>query len=77
LIQSLNLPWHAPCSRGPRRSRTKVFPGKAVLLVGGWLALTAALVGSSGIAGEAASVGLLAFAAAVALAITRGPRGGK
>jgi hypothetical protein len=48
--------------------------GKLALLVGGWFAVTAALVGSSGIAGERGSVALLATGAAIALALTRGPR---
>jgi hypothetical protein len=50
---------------------------KLVLLVGSWLALTAALLGGSGIAGEGASVALLATGAAIALAVTRGPRGAR
>lgn len=46
---------------------------KAALLVGGWFALAAALVGTSGIAGETASDVLLVLGAMVALALSRGP----
>ena len=51
-----------------------VLTSKAVLLIGGWAALTAALVGSSGIVGETASATLLVAGAAVALLLSRGPR---
>ncbi len=47
---------------------------KATLLVGGWLALTAALVGTSGIAGEGTSNVLLVLGALIALGLSRGPR---
>lgn len=47
---------------------------KATLLLGGWMALTAALVGCSGIAGETASSALLVFGAIVALTLVRGPK---
>ena len=47
---------------------------KAALLLGGWLALTAALVGTSGIAGETTSNVLLLLGAMIALAIVRGPK---
>ncbi len=47
---------------------------KAALLVGGWLSLTAALVGTSGIAGETTSTVLLVLGGVVALAISRGPK---
>jgi hypothetical protein len=51
-----------------------VLSSKLALLLGGWLALTSALVGGSGIAGETVSGGLVVFGAGLALAITRGPR---
>ena len=47
---------------------------KATLLIGGWLALTATLVGTSGITGETTSNVLLVAGAAVALILSRGPR---
>lgn len=47
---------------------------KAVLLLGGWLALTATLVGTSGIAGETASGVLLVLGAMIALLLSRGPK---
>ena len=47
---------------------------KATLLIGGWFALTAALVGSSGIAGDQASGILLVLGAMVALLLCRGPQ---
>jgi hypothetical protein len=51
-----------------------VLTRKATLLVGGWFALTATLVGTSGIAGETTSNVLLVLGAAVALILSRGPR---
>jgi hypothetical protein len=50
---------------------------KALLLAGGWFALTAALVATSGIAGEATSNLLLVSGAVVALILSRGPRESK
>ena len=47
---------------------------RAGLPIGGWFALTAALVGGSGIAGESASNVLLLAGAMVALVLVRGPR---
>jgi membrane associated rhomboid family serine protease len=51
-----------------------VLTSKAMLFIGGWLALTATLVGTSGIAGDAASSALLIGGAVVALVLSRGPR---
>jgi len=51
-----------------------VLTSKAALLVGGWLALTATLIGTSGMAGDTASNILLVIGAAVALVLSRGPR---
>jgi hypothetical protein len=57
-----------------RERRALVLTSKAMLLIGGWLALTATLVGTSGITGEAASRALLIAGAVVALLLSRGPR---
>ncbi len=65
--------WHEPCFSRDYRE-VHMLTSKAVLLIGGWLALTAALVGTSGIAGDTASNALLVGGAAIALVLSRGPR---
>jgi hypothetical protein len=51
-----------------------VLTSKPALLIGGYLTLTAVLVGCSGIAGESAANALLLAASMAALVMARGPR---
>ena len=58
----------------PRAQEDGLLTSKVALWVGGWFAVTAALVGTSGLAGDTISKVLLVAGALVALTLSHGPR---